>query len=74
MLAMRLYDKMPHGERRTKLRELKELNAEALDKIDPELSGELEEKRKSYNAALSVEAKEMSDVQSGANTETATGL
>ncbi len=74
MLAMRLYDKMPHGERRTKLKELKELNAETLDKIDPELSGELEEKRKSYNAALSVEAKEMSDVQSGANTETATGL
>ena len=74
MLAMRLYDKMSHGERRTKLKELKELNAEALNKIDPELSGELEEKRKSYNAALSVEAKEMSDVQSGPNTETATGL
>jgi len=74
MLEMRQYEKFTHAERRTKLKLLKELNQETLDKIDPELSTEMEEKRKSYNAALSVEAKEMSDVQSGTNTETATGL
>ena len=74
MLAMRNYEKMPHAERRTKLKELKELNQEALEKIDPELSTELEEKRKSYNAALSVEAKEASDAEDGSDAEAATGV
>lgn len=74
MLAMRNYEKMPHAERRTKLKELKQLNEEVLGKIDQELRDELEEKRKSYNAALSVEAKEASDAEDGSDAETATGV
>jgi len=74
MLEMRQYEKFTHAERRTKLKLLKELNQETLDKIDPTLSGELEEKRKSYNAALSVEAKEASDAEDGSNAEATTGL
>ena len=74
MLEMRQYEKFTHAERRTKLKLLKELNQETLDKIDPELSTEMEEKRKSYNAALSVEAKEASDAEDGSDAEATTGV
>ena len=74
MLEMRQYEKFTHAERRTKLKLLKELYQETLDKIDPELSTEMEEKRKSYNAALSVEAKEASNAEDGSDAEATTGV
>lgn len=61
MLSMRQYEKLPHAERRTKLKELEQLNAETLDAIDEELATELRDKRKKFNAGLAVEEKEQAD-------------
>lgn len=61
MLSMRQYEKLPHAERRTKLKELEQLNAETLDAIDEELATELRDKRKKFNAGLAVEEKEKAD-------------
>ena len=68
MLAMRGADKLSPADRRTKLKELEQLNLEVLDQLDDELGTELKEKRLSYNKQLSMDAKkEGNDDQSWPN-------
>ena len=60
MLAMRQCS-LPHAERRTKLKELEQANEYVLGIIDIAIGDELREKRKKFNAGLSVEEKEQAD-------------
>ena len=72
MLAVRQCS-LPHAERRTKLKELEQANEYVLGIIDMAIGDELKEKRKKFNAGLSVEEKEQAD-ESWTDTQTATGL
>ena len=60
MLSMRQCS-LPHAERRTKLKELEQDNEYVLGIIDIAIGDELKEKRKKFNAGLSVEEKEQAD-------------
>ena len=73
MLSMRQYEKLPHADRRSKLKELEQLNAETLDAIDDELATELRDKRRKFNAGLAVEEKEQAD-EGRTDAETETGV
>ena len=72
MLAVRQCS-LPHAERRSKLKELEQANEYVLGIIDMAIGDELKEKRKKFNAGLSVEEKEQAD-ESGTDTQTATGI
>ena len=67
MLAMRQAEKLPHATRRTKLKELEQVNLYALNSIDLELNTELKQKRLDYNKQLSVEERGGDDDQSWPN-------
>ena len=67
MLAMRQAEKLPHATRRTKLKELEQVNIDALNSLDLELNTELKQKRLDYNKQLSVEEKGGNDDQSWPN-------
>ena len=67
MLAMRQAEKLPQATRRTKLKELEQVNINALNSLDLELNTELKQKRLDYNKQLSVEEKGGNDDQSWPN-------
>ena len=67
MLAMRQAEKLPHATRRTKLKELEQVNLYALNSIDLELNTELKQKRLDYNKQLSVKERGGDDDQSWPN-------
>lgn len=61
LLAIRQHEKTSHAERRTKMRELFEANADsltALAEIDADLAEELKTKRLAYNAGLASEERQ----------------
>ena len=61
MLKTRTYSDWTPEDRRTKLKELEECNADVLGEIDEALATELKDKRIAYNKQLSMEAKEGDD-------------
>ena len=61
MLKTRTYSDWTPEDRRTKLKELEQCNADVLGQIDEALAAELKDKRITYNKQLSIEAKEGGD-------------
>ena len=61
MLKTRTYSDWTPEDRRTKLKELEECNADVLGEIDEALATELKDKRIAYNKQLSMEAREGDD-------------
>jgi len=61
MLSIRGYEKATPAERRTKLKELEEKNAEALAQMPDDIQKEMKQKRMAYNKGLSIEEKEQAN-------------
>jgi len=61
LLAVRRADSIAHATRRTKMKELEKVNLDTFEKLDPAHAIELCDKRKAYNASLSIESKEVEE-------------